>query len=242
MDRYTPFNVHEVLFDVRVTQRDRKNRKIELMLYVVQHSTLKHMTDQLFAAGLKPSCVDIMDDQVNPPVRAGVNLLPTDNDRKSEVRARLNTMLVASALLLLVTAMSIPIYERHQTMRDLEQELATLRQPVREAEVLREDVTHRSNTLRIILERRNTKPPVLELLRELTRLTPDEAWAGQIEIKNGRLRITGEAKAGSELMQALTNSSYFVDPRFEAPLTQNPRSGSERYVISLAIKERSDEL
>lgn len=241
MDRYTPFNEQEVHFDVHVLRRDRKAGKLDLMLYVVPRTTLQRVTEQLAAMGLAVSTVDFFVDQSDPPLRAGVNLLPAANGRSSAVRTRFNTLLAVSAFVLLAIAMAIPVYERHQTLRELEQELAALRLPVREAEQLREDVNRRSDTLRIILERRNASPPVLDMLRELTRLTPDEAWAGQIEIKNGRLRITGEAVAGSELMQALTASGYFVDPRFEAPLTQNPRSGRERFVISLAVKESPDE-
>lgn len=240
MDRYTPFREGEVYFDVRITRRDRSSSKIDLMLYVVPRAKLERLFEHLATMGLKAATVDMIDSQQEQPSRAGVNLLPSNNGPIPVMRARLNGALAITALLLLITALVIPLYQRHQTMRSLEQELEALRVPVRDAEQLREDVNQRSETLRIIMQRRNSSPPALELLRELTRLTPDEAWAGQIEIKGGRLRITGEATAGSELMQALTTSGYFSDPRFEAPLTQNPKSGRERFVISLAIKEHDD--
>lgn len=241
LDRYTPFCEDEVHFDVRIIRRDRHNGKVELMLYVVQRATLERLMQQLVTVGLHAVTVDIIDAQQEPAVRAGVNLLQAESGQKPAVRARFNGVLAITALLLLLAVMLIPLYHSHQTIRELEHELDALRVPVQEAERLREDVNRRSDTLRIILQQRNAKPPALELLRELTRLTPDEAWAGQIEIKNGRLRVTGEAEAGSELMQALTVSGYFSDPRFEAPLTENPKSGRERFVISLGIKERPDE-
>jgi general secretion pathway protein L len=240
MDRYTPFREAEVHFDVRITRRDRSNSKIDLMLYVVPRATLERLLEHLAAMGLKAARVDIIDEQQQPSGRAGVNLLPPAEGKFPALRARLNGVLAITALLLLITVLVVPLYQRHQTMRGLEHELEALRLPVREAEQLREDVNRRSETLRIIMERRNSAPPALDLIRELTRLTPDEAWAGQLEIKSGRLRITGEATAGSELLQALTTSGYFTDPRFESPLTQNPKSGRERFVISLAIKEREN--
>lgn len=240
LDRYTPFRETEVHFDVRITRRDRSNGKIDLMLYVVPRATLERLLEHLAALGLKAASVDIIDEQQEPPVRAGINLLPPVDGRVSAIRARINGALAITALLLLITVLAIPLYQRHQVVRGLEQEIEGLRTPVREAEQLREDVNRRTETLRIIMDKRNSSPPALDLLRELTRLTPDEAWAGQIEIKSGRLRITGEAVAGSELMQALSTSDYFTDPRFESPLTQNPRSGRERFVISLAIREQAN--
>lgn len=240
MDRYTPFREAEVHYDVRITRRDRGNGKIDLMLYVVPRATVERLLEHLAAMGLKAASLDIIDEQQAPPVRAGVNLLPPVDGRVSAMRSRINGALAISALLLLITVLAIPLFQRHQVVRGLEQELEGLRLPVREAEQLRDDVNRRTETLRIILDKRNASPPALDLLRELTRLTPNEAWAGQIEIKSGRLRITGEAAAGSELMQALSTSDYFTDPRFESPLTQNPRSGRERFVISLAIKEQAN--
>lgn len=241
LDRYTPFSEEEVYYGVRITKRDRRNGKLELMLYVVPRETLARLTRHLATLGLTATVVDIVDSQQEPPTRAGINLLPAESGQLPATRVRLNGMLTLVALLLLLAVLLIPLYQRHETIRAMELELQTLHLPVQEAQRLREDVRRRSETLRIILQRRNATPPALELLRELTRLTPDEAWAGQVEIRNGRLRLTGEAVAGSELMQALTSSSYFADPRFEAPLTQNPKSSRERFVISLAIKERSDE-
>lgn len=240
MDRYTPFSEAEVYFDVRVTRRDRRNGRIEVMLYVVPRITLDRLLAQLATMGLAAASVDIFDAAQEPPVRAGVNLLPAANGTVPALRARFNAALAVTALLLFGATLLIPLYQRHQALRGLELELAALRTPVQEAERLREDVNRRRGALQAIMERRNGSPPALDLLRELTRLTPDEAWAGQLEMKQGRLRITGEAEAGSELMQALTTSQYFSDPRFEAPLTQNPKSGRERFVISLAIKERTD--
>lgn len=240
MDRYTPFSEAEVYFDARIARRDRRNGRIDVMLYVVPRATLDRVLTQLTSMGLAAASVDIIDGTQEQPLRSGVNLLPLATGPVPLLRARLNVMLAATALVLFFTSLLIPLYQRHQAVRALEVELATLRDPVHEAERLREDVDRRSGTLRTIIERRNGTPPALDLLRELTRLTPDEAWAGQLEIKQGRLRITGEAEAGSELMQALISSELFSDPRFEAPLTHNPKSGRERFVISLAIKERND--
>ncbi len=241
MDRYTPFGEEEVYFDYRITQRDRARQRIELMLHVVPRPTLERVVQRLALEGIEVVSADIAlrEDEAGQG-RAGVNLLPLTQRNRSRHQARINSVLAASALVLLLAVAIIPLYQRHQQMHKMEAALDGLRVQVRAAEQSRADVTARSETLRAIVQRRDAAPPVINVLRELTRLTPDEAWAGQVELKERRIRLTGEASAGSELLEALTASDYFVDPRFEAPLTQNPKSGLERFVLSVALKEHSD--
>lgn len=238
MDRYTPFHEDDVYYDLRITGRDREHDRLELMLYVVPRATLDAIVRRLAGAGIEVVSADIIDSMQEGVRPAGANLLPAKKGKGAVYQSRLNGALLLSSCVLLLAVVVIPLYQRDQAVRVMESEIEALRKPMQEAEIVRADVNRRSETLRIILQRRNAMPPVLDLLRELTRLTPDEAWAGQVEIKEGRLRLTGEASAGSELLQALTSSDYFADPRFEAPLTQNPKSGRERFVISLAIREQ----
>lgn len=241
MDRYTPFREEEVYFDFQITRRDRAQQRIELMLQVVPRATLDRIVQRLAAAGIEVVRADITSHEVSGrQARAGVNLLPLTRRVGSRHQTRLNVALGVSALVLLLAVAIIPLYQRHQAVRALETTLDGMRAQVRAAEQRRADVATRSETLRTIVQRRDAVPPVLDVLRELTILTPDEAWAGQVEMKGGRIRLTGEALAGSELMEALTASNYFADPRFEAPLTQNPKSERERFVISVAVKERAN--
>lgn len=239
MDRYTPFGEEEVYFDYQIVQRERARQRIEVMLYVVPRATLERIVQRLAAEGIEPRSADIVTAAAGEQRRAGVNLLPLTRRSSSRYQARLNTALGITALLLLLAVALIPLYQRHQQVHELESDLDGLRAQVRAAEQRRADVVARKETLKAIVKHRDATPPVINVLRELTTLTPDDAWAGQVELKEGRIRLTGEAIAGSALMEALTASDYFTDPRFEAPLTQNPKSERERFVLSVAVKERS---
>jgi general secretion pathway protein L len=154
---------------------------------------------------------------------------------------RIDRALLFSGVALLLVALVSPFVLRHQSAARLEDELAQLRAEVREAETVRMELTERIERMRLIQSRNTAMPATLDILLELTRLIPDDAWAGQVAVKSGRVRLTGEASAASELLARLSNSAIFSDPKFEAPLTQNPRTGRERFVISLAIKGMHDE-
>lgn len=233
MDRYTPFEADEVYFDFRVVRRDVRQRKVDVILYAVARSTVDNIVSRLAAAGLVAVTVDVAAPDGG---RLGINLLPTLPHHAGRMTGHLNAALVVLAVVLLLAVLAVPLWHRQQAVAQLEQELAQLVPEVQAVERLQATVDAQRARVAQIQQRKATTPAVLEVLLELTRLVPDEAWAGQVEWRNGRLKLTGEAEAASALMQTLTASGYFADPRFEAPLTQNPKSERERFVISLTVK------
>ncbi len=235
MDRYTPFDADDVYFAFRVTRRDVVNRKIDVMLYAAPRTAVDPVIARLAQIGLDTVAVDVAAADF-PGGRLGLNLLPAGSRSGGALKTRLNTALALCAGVLLLLVLAVPLWHRQQAAAALEGELARLLPQVQGAEQLRAEMDQRLEQIRRIHQRKYATPALLEVLQELSRLVPDEAWAGQVEIRDGRVRISGEAAAASEMVQTLTASGYFADPRFEAPLTQNPRNGRERFVISLAVK------
>lgn len=236
MDRYTPFTADEVYFDYRVQRRDMANRKIDVLLYVVTRKVVDGIVGRLAQAGLETMAVDVAAPESGGLGRLGINLLPARSPAAIASTTHLNTALVVLAVFLLLSVLLVPLWNRHQSLAAMEEELRLLVPQVQEAERVQSEVQAQIAWMQQIQQRKKQVPPVLDILLELTRLVPDHAWASQVEIRGGRVKLTGEAQAASSLMQTLTVSGYFFDPRFEAPLTQNPKSERERFTISLAVK------
>ena len=242
MDRYTPFSEADVLFDYKVLRRDGANKKIALKLYVAPREGLEPVFRKLASLGVEAATVDVSVSGIPgaEKARAGVNLLSSENRSAAVGMGRGNRVLSVSALVLLLIAVALPFAQRQQSVTQLDSELSLLQAQVRQAEADRTELAERVERMRQIQVRNTEFPSMLDVLLELSHLIPDDAWAGQVAIKSGRVRLTGEAGAASELLALLSNSAIFSDPRFEAPLTQNPRTGSERFVISLAIRGGED--
>ncbi len=238
MDRYTPFTESDVLFDYKIMRRDVVNKKISLTLYVAPRDGVEPAVNALASMGIETATMDVVSDAING--RAGIELCPAEWRSGSAGMGRIEGMLALSALVLLLVVTVLPFFQRHQAAAQLESELAVLRGQVNQAENDRRDLHNRIEHMNLIQQHASATPSVLDILLELTRLMPDESWAGQLTITSGRIRLSGEANAVSELLAHLSKSSLFSDPRFEAPLTQNPKTGHERYVISLAIRNTSD--
>ena len=76
---------------------------------------------------------------------------------------------------------------------------------------------------------------VTEVLSELTRLVPDQAHIVQLELRDGTVQLHGYAATASELISLLDESRLFKTPQFRSPVTQDPRSGSERFHLSVEL-------
>lgn len=233
MDRYTPFTDSDVVFDYKVIQRDTANKKILLRLYVARRDGVEPAIGALASMGIEVASVDIVSDV--PSGREGVDLCPPEWRSGTAGIARLDRLLGVSALLLLFAVVALPLWQRHQLTAHLETEFAGMRGQLVQAEKDHQNLLERKERMSLIQQQTSEMPAVLDVLLELTRLMPDESWAGQVSMSAGRVRLSGEARAASELLAQLSQSSIFSDPRFEAPLTQNPKTEHERFVISLAV-------
>ena len=242
MDRYTPFTEDEVFFDYKLLRRDRAARKIVIRLFVAPRERVAPVIEYLRHDAIEAVVMDVLESggDADPGSRAGVNLLAPEQRSRGDSLGRVNRVLAVAALVLVAVAIALPLVQRQQLASRLEGQLAQTRESVRQAEVLRSELDQRVRRMHLIQQRHAGTPSKLEVFDELSRLLPDDAWAGQVAIQDGRVRLSGEAGSASGLMELLSKSPIFVDPRFEAPLTQNPKTGGERFVMSVAIREPGD--
>lgn len=77
--------------------------------------------------------------------------------------------------------------------------------------------------------------PRLDILLELTRLLPEDAWVDYMNVRKKRVRLRGEAKSALNLISILGKSSLFKDVRLDSSITKNRITGKERFYLSLEV-------
>ncbi|MFQ5874396.1 MAG: PilN domain-containing protein [Dehalococcoidia bacterium] len=111
--------------------------------------------------------------------------------------------------------------EREQ-LRAIDQELSALKGEVLQVEELKSQVNAYLSKLSAFEELRLKEPGKLDLLRELTLITPPTAWVSVLLYENGKLDISGYAESASGLIPILEESEYFTNAQFIAPSVQRP--------------------
>ena len=90
---------------------------------------------------------------------------------------------------------------------------------------------------RLRLRKLQTAPRVV-VLDELTRRLPDETWLASLQIDGHDVRLTGYAPVAASLIGLLDASEYFGTPSFQSPVTQDARSGKQRFSLAFELESR----
>lgn len=78
--------------------------------------------------------------------------------------------------------------------------------------------------------------PVARIWAELTRIIPDDSWATDLAVKDGRITFSGFAPSASALIPLLDASPLFAEPTFSGPVARGPDTPGERFTIEIALE------
>ncbi|WP_299203906.1 PilN domain-containing protein [uncultured Amphritea sp.] len=231
MDRLTPFRADQVYFDTGSITDEPGTEQCHTELYLVPKEKLQGILTQLEQLGINP-------DRIIPQAflnrqDSNLNLLPESDEASHRSRyQRFQFALVCINLLLIITVISLPLADKETQIETLTDEVSQLRSQAEEVFQIREERQTLFQQQQHYVELTQQKRSTLSLIAELTRLLPDEVWLSKISMQGRSLRIQGEADNASELIALLQNSGKLTDVSFFSPVTQDPRSGKERFMIS----------
>ena len=230
MDRLTPFRADEVYFAHRVLGSDAQNRRLSVELQLAPRREIERAVEAAQRVGVAPAAVELADGGADQPL----NLLPGESGQRAR-DGRLHRVLALLALALAVGAVVIPLQRQRTTLAELESEVAAARAEAEESLALRERLDRLTKSAEFLVADKTRQPMVVSVLDELTRLVPDQAYIIQLELHDGMVELHGYATTASDLIGVLEQSPLFRAPQFRSPVTQDPRSGAERFHVSVEL-------
>ena len=69
----------------------------------------------------------------------------------------------------------------------------------------------------------------------LSKLIKQDTWLTYLQLTDGRLQFQGQSPTASALIAVLEESPFFTNARFVSPVTQDVRSGLERFQITVDV-------
>lgn len=231
LDRITPFKADEVLFAYRVTEVDRAQRRLSVVLDVVPRAAAEAALALARRLGLEPERLEL-DAPAGGSGRA-LDLLP--REPQSGGSSRLNRLLLALLIALAVATVLVPLHKQRQTAEELERQVSDASQQAEKSIRLRERLETMLAAAEFVTTEKRSRPMVAEVLAELTRVIPDQAYVSQLQLRDGTLQLHGFAGTASDLIARLSQSSLFVRPQFRSPVTRDPRNQQERFHIGVEI-------
>ncbi|HVX04150.1 MAG TPA: PilN domain-containing protein, partial [Rhodanobacteraceae bacterium] len=238
LDRQTPFKPEQVYFDVRVSTAPAPAGQVVLDLYAAPRAELDPMLERLAAIGVHPDCVDV---QAGNGTLAGVDLLPAGRrPRRPDKRRRVNWMLAAACVLLVVLILAQWLDNRRAALAKMQEEVDAMRAQATQSEQLRAQLTAAVAASQFLVKRKAENPPPLAVLDELTRRMPATAWLDAMTLDDsGGLDIKGEADKAAALVDTLGGSKVLGEPKLQGVIQPDPATGKERFELTARIRHQA---
>ena len=118
----------------------------------------------------------------------------------------------------------------------LEQDIATVQPAALAVAETRDDIAELMRQRGFFASERRTSPTVVSIMNEVTRVVPDNTWLVRYEMRGSTIRLQGESESASSLIALLEASDLIQGARFSSPVTKNPRTSNDRFVIDAQIQ------
>jgi len=241
MNKYTPFESDQVYFALKQLGKEESGQ-IKIMLLVTPKEILDSIYLQLNSSEIYPDIVecDVAINNFSEDLET-YNLLPEwERPVKNKVVQTIVGFLSFVLILLTVAVLVYPIWNEARLVDSLKLELKSLEKETQfvqsqqlEIEEMVEETEH--------LERlKQSAPIILDLMNSLSQLVNEDTWLTHFQFKQGRLQIQGQSPTAEVLIGLLEASPLFSNVRFVSPLTQDKRTGLERFQISLDVNAREE--
>jgi len=232
MERLTPFRPEDVCYDGVVVGREPETRQISVRIHVVPARVVNCLL------ALVPSTLGVPDRNrariSTEGKTARVEFLPPDAAGRGGRRV-LGLLVVANAVLLGVAA-GIPLFDQHTALGQLRAQLERARRTAAEANAVQARIDAYQNKVAAVRAVKSARPAAVEILEEVAARLPDSTWVQRIELKAGKLRVSGSSAAASALIALLEASTLLDRVSFVSPVTRDSRTGRERFLISAVVR------
>lgn len=237
MDRYMPFKADQVYFAYKPMGKP-DNGQIRVQLVVTPKRKLDALIAELHGVGIYPAVAEFVgmpndfDQDLEP-----YNLLPEPLRPTKDPMARVLTWATAAAALLLSIAILVfPVWHEGREVDSLKRQIRALEEDARVVQAQQLEIDEIVNETERLLETKNDMPSLTHLLNTLSKLLPDDTWLTHLKYHDQGLQLQGQSPAASLLIGVLEASPLLQNARFVSPLTQDRRTGMERFQISVEVR------
>jgi general secretion pathway protein L len=237
MDRQSPFKADQVYFDYRA-EPIAGGRQLQVDLALAPRPVLDGLVERARGLELPLDAADVVSAGTMPH-RQGFNLLPDSaRARRSNPQLRMNLILAAAALALLVMAMQQAIANRTQALEGLRANVESARAEARTVTGLRNQLDGAVAGAGYLAERKRQAPSVLRVLGDLSERVPDDTWLERMTFREGGLEIAGQSSESTKLIGVLQDSKVLANPAFMGQISPDARTGKERFTLGARYELR----
>lgn len=236
LDRQTPFKADQVYFDYRIIERLPSEQHLLVELAVVPKDAVEQHVGGAAEIGLSVRGVVLEEDLVADRERV-MNFLPALTTQASSNHRRwLNFGFFVLAIVLLISAMALPLWKKRTTAIMLNELMEDAKAASRRTESLRAQLDSLVTEHNFTTSQKTSQLATFTLITQLSKLLPDDTWLSQFDVTGSEIQLQGETGSSSKLMEIMENSGFLKGTSYKSPLTQIPGTAVERFHIVATSK------
>ncbi|MGR8998829.1 MAG: PilN domain-containing protein [Gammaproteobacteria bacterium] len=242
LDRYTPFKPEQVYFAVKPLETSRESGQITAMVVLTPREVLDALYEDIKAQGMSPLFADY---EGAPNALEGsydyYDLLPEQYKKKTgKTQQLIHAGLIGGLVLLLAAVLVLPIWFEYQAVNLLNRRITGIEKDARSIEAMQVEIDAMVDETRRLLNEKKAAPSVVAMLNTLSAIIKDDTWLTYAQYSGGHLQIQGQSPAASSLIGMIEASKLFSHVGFGSPVTQDKRSGLERFQITADVTKAGD--
>ncbi|MBN3561214.1 PilN domain-containing protein [Aliamphritea spongicola] len=242
MDRITPFSASDVWFDFCSRPSGISKDEIEVAIQIIPRKTVARHLSELSNHGITPDLITTAKAVKFNGQR--FNVLPESEAPVFRRRYRsLQLILFSVNILLLVAALWLPWQHSELEVHQLKAELNLARSAAEDVMAVQKQAQNIADQQSVFNQYVAGYPSSLTVLAELSRQLPQHTWLQKLVIDQNAVRIWGESTDAAAIIPLLESTEVLSETRFDAPVSRNPVSGTERFVArARLLKEVENDL
>ena len=233
MDRQTPFSVAQVHYAVRERGAPAAGR-FQVELVAATRASVDPLLARLRMQGIAVDAVDVAqgDDRLE------VNLLPAEQrPRRAHPRRRLNLILGAASLLLLLLVAGEWLHNRGAALARMQAEVAAMRGDAQQVASLRQQLQDNAGAAGFLAQRKKDTVSMLGILDDATKRLPQGTWLERFSVDNtGQIGMQGQSQQAAKLLDNLKDSPLITNAGFQGSIQPDPTTGKERFYLTAKVK------
>lgn len=232
IDRQTPFQADQVVYDARILSRDA-NGQLSAELVVLPGAHLEAALAPLGGLAETLAAVDLAGPDGAP---LGINLLPPERRfHQVDPARRINAILAATALLALWFALWQALDNRRDAVEAFVSAIEVQRAEARQVSAQRQRLDDAAEGAGFLVRQRAARPPVIDLLEDLSRRLPDETALERLNLNGNRLVIIGYSSRAPGTVARLQDSPYLRSPALSGAVQPDRISGRDRFTLTADV-------
>lgn len=170
-----------------------------------------------------------------PAIR--MNLTPLERRAHQSRWAYVSAAALGAAVLLLLCALGVHrVVQERMLVRQLDQEIASLKPAVERVQALRRQSEAMEKRIKSTEEFLNQRDLNLEIIRELTTILPPDTYLTTYTYREGTIQLSGSSGSASDLIPKLEKSRLLKDVVTRGTIFKVPQTGKENFSFEAKLE------